>query len=122
MVDVQNSGAAGGVKYATRDKNYFEKRGLQRYAGVWSLWALGVGAVISGHFSGWNFGFADRRLGRHAGGRHHHRHHVSGAGVLDRRNEPGAAAYGRGLFVRPHLDGPLGRLRHRACSRTSNTC
>ena len=32
--------------------------GLQRYAGVWSLWALGVGAVISGHFSGWNFGFA----------------------------------------------------------------
>lgn len=47
-----------GVKYATRDKDYFEKRGLQRYAGVWSLWALGVGAVISGHFSGWNFGFA----------------------------------------------------------------
>lgn len=49
--------ASGGVKYATRDKDYFEKRGLQRYAGVWSLWALGVGAVISGHFSGWNFGF-----------------------------------------------------------------
>ncbi|AKR58474.1 amino acid ABC transporter permease [Youhaiella tibetensis] len=48
----------GGVKYASRDKSYFEKRGLQRYAGVWSLWALGVGAVISGHFSGWNFGFA----------------------------------------------------------------
>lgn len=50
--------AGGGVKYASRDKEYFEKRGLQRYAGVWSLWALGVGAVISGHFSGWNFGFA----------------------------------------------------------------
>jgi ethanolamine permease len=49
--------AAGGVKYASRDKGYFEKRGLSRYAGVWSLWALGVGAVISGHFSGWNFGF-----------------------------------------------------------------
>jgi ethanolamine permease len=61
MADVPSSagGAAGsGVKYATRDKDYFEKRGLQRYAGVWSLWALGVGAVISGHFSGWNFGFA----------------------------------------------------------------
>lgn len=52
------SGGTGGVKYATRDKSYFEKRGLQRYAGIWSLWALGVGAVISGHFSGWNFGFA----------------------------------------------------------------
>jgi ethanolamine permease len=47
----------GSVAYATRDKDYFEKRGLQRYAGIWSLWALGVGAVISGHFSGWNFGF-----------------------------------------------------------------
>ena len=58
MVDVPNSGATGGVKYATRDKDYFEKRGLSRYAGIWSLWALGVGAVISGHFSGWNFGFA----------------------------------------------------------------
>src|SRR6478609_3326070 len=48
----------GSVAYATRDKDYFEKRGLQRYAGVWSLWALGVGAVISGHFSGWNLGLA----------------------------------------------------------------
>nr|WP_295891444.1 amino acid permease [uncultured Devosia sp.] len=47
----------GSVAYATRDKSYFEKRGLERYAGIWSLWALGVGAVISGHFSGWNFGF-----------------------------------------------------------------
>src|SRR6187402_3743836 len=49
---------SGGVKYAKVDSSYFEKRGFQRYAGVWSLWALGVGAVISGHFSGWNFGFA----------------------------------------------------------------
>jgi ethanolamine permease len=50
--------AAGGVSYRRADKDYFEKRGFQRYAGIWSLWALGVGAVISGHFSGWNFGFA----------------------------------------------------------------
>ena len=48
----------GGVAYRKADAAYFEKRGFQRYAGVWSLWALGVGAVISGHFSGWNFGFA----------------------------------------------------------------
>jgi len=48
----------GSVAYATRDKSYFDQRGLNRYAGIWSLWALGVGAVISGHFSGWNFGFA----------------------------------------------------------------
>jgi len=32
------------------------KRGLGRYAGVWSLWALGVGAAISGDFFGWHFG------------------------------------------------------------------
>ena len=31
---------------------------LRRYAGVGSLWALGVGAVISGDFFGWNFGIA----------------------------------------------------------------
>src|SRR5689334_2513698 len=36
--------------------DYFAKRGLRRYAGVASLWALGVGAVISGHYSGWNIG------------------------------------------------------------------
>lgn len=47
-----------GVAYKKADAEYFEKRGLSRYAGVWSLWSLGVGAVISGHFSGWNFGFA----------------------------------------------------------------
>ncbi|CAN5472685.1 amino acid permease [soil metagenome] len=47
-----------GVHYTRAEAGYFEKRGLQRYAGIWSLWALGVGAVISGHFSGWNFGFA----------------------------------------------------------------
>ncbi|WP_088344378.1 MULTISPECIES: amino acid permease [Rhodomicrobium] len=48
----------GGVIYNSVDSAYFEKRGLRRYAGVASLWALGVGAVISGHFSGWNFGLA----------------------------------------------------------------
>ena len=38
--------------------SFFETRQLKRYAGIWSLWALGVGAVISGHFSGWNYGLA----------------------------------------------------------------
>jgi ethanolamine permease len=47
------------VQYAKVDDSYFEKRGLRRYAGVWSLWALGVGAVISGHFGGWNLGLAN---------------------------------------------------------------
>jgi ethanolamine permease len=48
----------GSVTYTQTDTEYFEKRGLRRYARVWSLWALGVGAVISGHYSGWNFGLS----------------------------------------------------------------
>ncbi len=47
-----------GVTYSKVDDAYFAARGLKRHAGVWSLWALGVGAVISGHFSGWNLGLA----------------------------------------------------------------
>ena len=45
----------GSVTYREARHDYFEKRGLRRYAGVWSLWALGVAAVISGDFFGWNF-------------------------------------------------------------------
>ena len=47
-----------GIHYTNAGDKYFAKRGLQKYAGVWSLWALGVGAVISGHYSGWNLGLA----------------------------------------------------------------
>jgi ethanolamine permease len=46
----------GGVAYHEAGAEYFAKRELRKHARVWSLWALGVGAVISGHFSGWNFG------------------------------------------------------------------
>ena len=46
------------VTYVVVTEEYFARRRLRRYAGVLSLWALGVGAVISGHFSGWNFGLA----------------------------------------------------------------
>jgi ethanolamine permease len=46
----------GSVTYRDVDQGYFEQRGLKRHAGIWSLWALGVAAVISGDFSGWNFG------------------------------------------------------------------
>jgi ethanolamine permease len=49
---------SGSVTYQKVDDAYFAARGLKRHAGVWLLWALGVGAVISGHFSGWNLGLA----------------------------------------------------------------
>ena len=45
-----------GVRYDEVDAGYFERRRLRRHARVGSLWALGVGAVISGDFFGWNFG------------------------------------------------------------------
>ena len=48
----------GGVTYQTPGIDYFEDRELRRHAGVFYLWALGVAAVISGDFSGWNLGFA----------------------------------------------------------------
>jgi len=48
----------GTVTYEKVGSEYFDKRGLRRHAGVFSLWALGVGAVISGQFSGWNLGLA----------------------------------------------------------------
>jgi ethanolamine permease len=50
--------AGGGVRYESVHERYFEQRRLRRHAGVGSLWALGVGAVISGDFFGWNFGLA----------------------------------------------------------------
>jgi ethanolamine permease len=49
---------AGTVTYREAGAEYFAKRALRRHARVWSLWALGVGAVISGDFFGWNFGLA----------------------------------------------------------------
>jgi ethanolamine permease len=53
----------GSVTYREVGEEYFEKRGLRRHAGVWSLWALGVGAVISGDFYGWNFGLSTAGFG-----------------------------------------------------------
>ncbi len=38
------------------EKATSKRRSLKRSAGVWGLWGLAVAAVISGDFSGWNFG------------------------------------------------------------------
>jgi ethanolamine permease len=52
----QEQRKVGSVTYREVGEEYFQQRGLRRHAGVWSLWALGVGAVISGDYYGWNFG------------------------------------------------------------------
>ena len=58
-----NRRVEGSVEYHVAGDDYFQRRGLRRYAGVWSLWALGVGAVISGDFFGWNFGLGSGGFG-----------------------------------------------------------
>ncbi|QHC66262.1 amino acid permease [Rathayibacter sp. VKM Ac-2759] len=56
--DSANVTSTAGVSYRKAEEGYFEKRTLRRSAGVWGLWGLAVAAVISGDFSGWNFGIA----------------------------------------------------------------
>jgi len=51
------------VAYTKADAGYFEKRTLRRHARVLHLWALGVAAVISGDFFGWNFGLTSGGFG-----------------------------------------------------------
>jgi ethanolamine permease len=53
----------GSVTYKEVGEEYFQQRKLRRHAGVWSLWALGVGAVISGDYYGWNFGLSTAGFG-----------------------------------------------------------
>jgi ethanolamine permease len=62
MADEQRK-SSGGVTYHQAGAEYFEKRKLVRTAGFWGLWGIGVAAVISGDFSGWNFGIGEAGWG-----------------------------------------------------------
>lgn len=53
-----NTKTASGATYQRAEAGYFEKRSLRRSAGFWGLWGIGIAAVISGDFSGWNVGLA----------------------------------------------------------------
>jgi ethanolamine permease len=59
----KSSAKSGGVTYTAAEEGYFEKRGLKRSAGFWGIWGIGIAAVISGDFSGWNFGIASAGFG-----------------------------------------------------------
>ncbi|BBZ17308.1 amino acid permease [Mycolicibacterium gadium] len=59
----ENMKGSGGVTYSQAGEGYFEKRQLKRTAGFWGLWGIGVAAVISGDFSGWNFGIGEAGWG-----------------------------------------------------------
>ncbi|MFP6887178.1 MAG: amino acid permease, partial [Opitutales bacterium] len=47
---------SGLANYENVEPEYLEKRTLKKSAGWILLWALGVGAVISGDYGGWNIG------------------------------------------------------------------
>ncbi|NTW03514.1 MAG: ethanolamine permease, partial [Oscillochloris sp.] len=49
---------SGAATYEQVDAEYLSQRRLRKSAGWILLWALGVGAVISGDFFGWNYGLA----------------------------------------------------------------
>jgi ethanolamine permease len=53
----------GSVTYVATDKDYFDKRQLKRTSGAFGLWAIGIAAVVSGDFSGWNGGIAQAGWG-----------------------------------------------------------
>ena len=48
----------GVVEYEHVGRDYLEQRRLERRAGAWLIWGLGVAYVISGEYYGWQFGFA----------------------------------------------------------------
>jgi ethanolamine permease len=48
----------GFVSYEAVHESYLRQRRLKGKAGWFLLWGLGVGAVISGDFYGWNYGLA----------------------------------------------------------------
>src|SRR5206468_2237243 len=41
------------------ERAYLEKHALKKPLGVLHIWALGVGAVITGEYFGWNLGLRD---------------------------------------------------------------
>jgi ethanolamine permease len=51
------------VRYASIDGEYLQRRQLKKGANWILLWGLGVGAVISGEFSGWNVGLTSGGFG-----------------------------------------------------------
>jgi ethanolamine permease len=57
------TGQGEGVTYKVVEASYFDQRQLKRHAGLFSLWMMGVGAVVAGEFSGWNIGLAQGGFG-----------------------------------------------------------
>ena len=70
--------------YTPAGDDYLAQRQLRRHARVPHLWAMGVGAVISGDFFGWNFGLASGGFGCSALRRSFLRSSMAGPGIQGR--------------------------------------
>ena len=108
------SKSVAGVTYTKAGAGYFEKRTLKRSAGFWGLWGLGIAAVISGDFSGWNFGTRARRAAAACS--------IAFVIVIVMyftmifsigEMSAAHAAHRRRILLRPRGDGAVGRVRHR---------
>jgi len=56
MEEQNGTQSRGSVTYESVGEGYLESRKLRKKASFILLWGLGVGAVISGDYFGWNFG------------------------------------------------------------------
>ena len=106
--------------YVEVDKGYFEKRSLTRYAGIWSLWALGRWRCHIRPFLGLELWPGHRRMGWSPGRIGHHGRHVPVPCLLYRRDERSTSPHRGILLLRPHRHGDLERLLSRVFARMSN--
>ena len=99
-----------GATYTRAGEEYFEKRRLKRSAGMWGLWGLAVAAVISGDFSGWNFGIDFAGFGGMLIAFVILVRDVLRHDLLDRGDGGGDAAHRRRVLLRPIRDGSAGAV------------
>ena len=100
----------GSVTYQEVGEEYFKQRGLRRHAGMWSLWALGVGRRHLRRVLRLELRSGHRRVRRPAHRIRAHGGHVLRPRLLDRRDVPGTPTHGRGILVRTFGDGSVGRV------------
>ena len=98
-----------GVTYTKAGEGYFEKRTLKRIGRLLGTLGIGVAAVISGDFSGWNFGIGVGRLSADCSSRRSIVV-VMYFGMMFSIGEMSAAhaAHRRRLLLRPRAMGPWG--------------
>src|SRR6266496_2845350 len=100
----------GSVSYEEAGDHYFVNRRLRRHAAFWSLGSLGVAAVISGDFYGWNLGLDAGGFGGLLIATVFIAIMYYGLCFSIAEMSPALPHTGGGIFVRPLGDGAVGRV------------